>query len=85
MRLIEVDAEIPRRNAYSYVSARPMGEMPPEPCRVRLTVLCTPNEAAALLNLLGNDINQPTQAPAPKDRQLPEQGEPEMVRCEVQS
>lgn len=84
MRLVEVDAEIPRPGAYSYCSTRPIGEAPDPACKVRLIILCSPAEAQAFLNMLGSDINPPTRAAAPKDRQLPEQGEPEVVACVVE-
>jgi hypothetical protein len=38
----------------------------------------------ALFQMRGQDINPPTRAAAPKDRQLPEQGEPEVVACVVE-
>jgi hypothetical protein len=78
VRLVEVDAEIPRPGT------RPIGEAPDPACKVRLTILCSPAEAQAFLNMLGSDINPPTRAAAPKDRQLPEQGEPEVVACVVE-
>jgi hypothetical protein len=89
VRLAEVDVEIrtrePRFTDYFGESGPDLrGFQPPDPCKVRLTILCSPAEAQAFLNMLGQDINPPTRAAAPKGRQLPEQGEPEVVACVVE-
>lgn len=90
MRLAEVDVETRTREPRftDYFGSRDpefCGFQPPDPtCKVRLIILCSPAEAQAFLNMLGSDINPPTRAAAPKDRQLPEQGEPEVVACVVE-
>ena len=88
MRIAEVDVEMrtrePRFNDFMGSPEPGFYEFQhdPEPCKVRVTLLCGVAEAQALLRMIGQDINAPTRAPAPKDRQLPEQAEPEVVRCE---
>jgi len=66
--------------------ARPFGEEYPdsEPCEVILKIRGTVAECMTLFQMRGQDINPPTRAAAPKDRQPPEQGEPEVVACVVE-
>jgi hypothetical protein len=88
VRVSEAEIRITEKQRHPFYmgEARPLGEeyTDPEPCEVILKIRGTVAECMTLFQMRGQDINPPTRAAAPKDRQLPEQGEPEVVACVVE-
>lgn len=88
MRVSEAEIRITEKQQRPFYmgEARPLGEEcpDPEPCEVILKIRGTVAECMTLFQMRGQDINPPTRAAAPKDQQLPEQGEPEVVACVVE-
>lgn len=85
MRITEVEINLTPRDSYEFrgSSFRPAGirEDESEACEVRISLRCSPAEAAAIYNMRGRPVDvRSAQEGSP---QLPKHAKPEVVECRV--
>jgi hypothetical protein len=85
VRITEVEINLTPRDSYEFrgSSFRPAGirEDESEACEVRISLRCSPAEAAAIYNMRGRPVDvRSAQEGSP---QLPKHAKPEVVECRV--
>lgn len=85
MRITEVEINLTPRDSYEFrgSSFRPAGirEDESEACEVRISLRCSPAEAATIYNMRGRPVDVRSAQEGPP--QLPKHAEPEVVECRV--
>lgn len=84
MRITEVEINLTPRGSYDFRGYdRPAGlrEDESEACEVRISLRCSPAEAATIYNMRGRPVD--VRSAQESSLQLPEHAKPEVVECRV--
>lgn len=84
MRITEVEINLTPRDSYDFRGYdRPAGlrEDESEACEVRISLRCSPAEAATIYNMRGRPVD--VRSAQESSLQLPEHAKPEVVECRV--